>query len=154
MITQSFYVAEFYYSEKGKEKASDIDIRRRMESTPPHSSYQGLIYFYQTHSHNRHLKLTRIELTIERSYQTHSHSKLARLARRYLLRRRNMSLSKIHCCYIIISTEKYTEKLKEKHTLEQSELFCCVITSSRLKESLKDCCYNNSEFKKKKVLCD
>ena len=102
---------------------------------PPHSSYQGLIYFYQTHSHNTHLKLTRTELTIERSYQTHSHSKIARLARRYLLRRRNMSLSKIHWCYIIISTEKHKEKLKEKHTLEQSELFCCVIISSRLKES-------------------
>ena len=46
-----------------------------------------------------------------------------------------MSLSKTHCCCIrvlewgaiafsdiIISTE-----LKEKHTLEQDELFCCVI---------------------------
>ena len=41
-----------------------------------------------------------------------------------------MSLSKIHCCYIIISTE-----LKEKHTLQQDELFPCVITSSGLKES-------------------
>ena len=41
-----------------------------------------------------------------------------------------MSLSNIHCCYLIISTE-----LKEKHTLEQDELFCCVIISSGLKES-------------------
>ena len=45
-----------------------------------------------------------------------------------------MSFSKIHYCYIIISTE-----LKEKHTLEQDE-FCCVIISSGLKEN--------------KVLCD
>ena len=41
-----------------------------------------------------------------------------------------MSLSKIHCYYIIISTE-----LKEKHTLEQDELFCCIIISSGLKEN-------------------
>ena len=41
-----------------------------------------------------------------------------------------MSLSKIHCCYIIISAE-----FKEKHTLKQDELFCCVIISSGLKES-------------------
>src|SRR5574339_62144 len=27
------------------------------------------------YSHNKHLKLTRLELTIERSYQTHSHNK-------------------------------------------------------------------------------
>ena len=32
LITESFYVAEFYYSEKGTEKASDIDIRRGAES--------------------------------------------------------------------------------------------------------------------------
>ena len=40
-----------------------------------------------------------------------------------------MSLSKIHCCYIIISTE-----LKEKHTLDQDELSCCIIISSGLKK--------------------
>ena len=40
-----------------------------------------------------------------------------------------MSLSRIHCCYIIIDTE-----FKEKHTFEQDELFCCVIISSGLKE--------------------
>ena len=99
---------------------------------PPASLNQSLIYFYQTHSHNIHLKLTRLELTIERYYQTPSHNihlKITRLSRKFLLRRRNMSLSKIHCCYIIISTE-----LKEKHTLEQDELFCCVIISSGLKE--------------------
>ena len=54
-----------------------------------------------------------------------------------------------HRCHIIISTE-----FKEKHTLEQDELFCCVIISSGLKESLEDCCPNNSEFKEKNVLCD
>ena len=40
-----------------------------------------------------------------------------------------MSSSKIHCYYIIISTE-----LKEKFILEQGE-FCCVIISSGLKEN-------------------
>ena len=35
-----------------------------------------------------------------------------------------MSSSKIHFCYIIISTE-----FKEKPTLGQDELFCCVIIS-------------------------
>ena len=44
-------------------------------------SYQGLIYFYQTHSHNIHLKLTRLELTIERSYQTHSHNVCLKMTR-------------------------------------------------------------------------
>ena len=95
-------------------------------------SYQGLIYFSQTCSHNMHLKLTRLELTIERSYRTHSHNihlKITRLVRRFLLKRRNMSFSKIHCYYIIISTE-----LKGKHTLEQDE-FCCVIISSGLQEN-------------------
>ena len=56
-----------------------------------------------------------------------------------------MSPSKIHCYYIIIRTE-----LKEKHALEQDELFCCVIISSGLKEvSHKDCCHNNTEIRKK-----
>ena len=41
-----------------------------------------------------------------------------------------MPLSKIHCCYIIISTE-----LKEKRTLEQDGLFWCAIISSGLKDS-------------------
>ena len=72
----------------------------------------GIIYFYQTHFHNIHLKK-------------------ARLVRRFLLRRRNRSSSKLYCCYIIISTE-----LKGKHTLEQDELFCCLIISSGLKEKV------------------
>ena len=42
-----------------------------------------------------------------------------------------MSWSRILFYYIIISTE-----FKEKHTLEQYELFSCVIISSGLKESL------------------
>ena len=53
---------------------------------------------YQIHSHNIHHKLTRLELTVERFYQTHSHNidlKITRLVRRFLLRRRNMSLSKM-----------------------------------------------------------
>ena len=33
-----------------------------------------------------------------------------------------MSSIRIHCCYIIIGTE-----FKEKHILEQDELFCCII---------------------------
>ena len=48
------------------------------------------------------------------------------------LRRRNMSSSRIYYCDIIIGTE-----FKEKHTLEQDELFCCVIISSWLKEEKK-----------------
>ena len=40
-----------------------------------------------------------------------------------------MFSGKIHCYYIIISTE-----LKEKHTLEQDELFCYVIISPGLKK--------------------
>ena len=45
-----------------------------------------------------HLKLTRLEPTIESSYQTHSHIiyfKMTELVRRFLLRR-NMSSSRIH----------------------------------------------------------
>ena len=75
---------------------------------PPLTSLiKALIYFYQTHSHNIHLKLTRLEL-IERSYQTHSHNicfKITGLVRRFLLRR-NISSSKIDCCYIIQSLRK------------------------------------------------
>ena len=40
-----------------------------------------------------------------------------------------MSSSRIHCCYIIIGTE-----FKEKHILEQDELFCCINISSGLRE--------------------
>ena len=61
------------------------------------------------------------------------HFKITGLVRNFL--RRNMSLSRIHCCYIIIGTE-----FKEKQTLEQDKLFCCVILALGLKE--------------KHVLCD
>ena len=40
-----------------------------------------------------------------------------------------MCSSSIHCYYIVIGTE-----FKEKHILEQDELFCCVIISSGVKE--------------------
>ena len=65
------------------------------------------IYFYQTCSHNIHLKLTRLELTIERSHQIfhNIHLNMARLVRRFLFRRRNMSSSETHGCHIIFSTE-------------------------------------------------
>ena len=52
------------------------------------------------------------------------------VGRNGFLLRRDTSSSKIHCCYIIISTE-----LKEKHTLEQDALFCCIIISSRLQDN-------------------
>ena len=42
-----------------------------------------------------------------------------------------MASSKIHCYYIIISKD-----FKEKHTIEQNELFCCVIISFGLKENM------------------
>ena len=51
---------------------------------------------------------------------------MIRLVRRFS-RRRNMSSSRIHCCYIVVGTE-----FKEKHILEQDELFCCGIISSSL----------------------
>ena len=42
---KSFCVAEFYYSEKGTEKASDKDIRRGTESAPLTSVTKGVTYF-------------------------------------------------------------------------------------------------------------
>ena len=44
------------------EEVSDMDIRRRRGRTPL-GSFINDIYFHQTHSHNRHPKLTRLELT-------------------------------------------------------------------------------------------
>ena len=81
-----------------------------------------------------YILISGLELTIERFYQTHSHNthfKMTVLIRR-LLRRRNMSLSRIYCCYIIIGTD-----FKENHILEQDELFCFVIISSELKKKKK-----------------
>ena len=40
-----------------------------------------------------------------------------------------MSSSRIHCCHITIGIE-----FKEKHILEQDQLFCCAIISSGRKE--------------------
>ena len=48
---------------------------QKRESVPTHQSYQGLTYFSQTHSHNIQLKLTRWELTVERSDQTQQKKK-------------------------------------------------------------------------------
>lgn len=42
-----------------------------------------------------------------------------------------MSISRIHCCYIIIGSE-----FKGKHFLEQGELLCCAIISSGAKKSV------------------
>ena len=61
-----------------------------------------------------------------------------------------MSLSKTHCCYIILSTE-----FKEKHNFEQDALICCVIISLGLKKDFFyeiDRCHSNLELKKKKIL--
>ena len=54
-----------------------------------------------------------LELTIERFYQTHSHNihfKITRLVRRFS-RRRNLSSSRIRCCYIILT------KTSESHSV-------------------------------------
>ena len=124
---QSFIWQKFYYSEKGIEKASNTDLRRG-QRVPHHQSLARELYSF----FNWLLTIDQKNVSkLERSYQIHSHSihlKITELVRRFL-RRRNMFSSKIHCCYIIISM-----KLKKKHTLEQEELFCCVINSSGLKE--------------------
>ena len=39
-------LAEFYYSEKGTEEASDIDIRRGTESAPLTSVSKGVLYLF------------------------------------------------------------------------------------------------------------
>ena len=52
--------------------------------------------------------------------------------------RRNRSSSRIHCCYIVVGTE-----FKEKHILEQDELFCCVIISSGNGNPLQYSCLEN-----------
>ena len=68
----------------------------------------------ETNSHNIHFKITGLV--------------------RSFLRRKIISLSRIHCCYIIIGTE-----FKEKQTLEQDELFCCIILALGLKEKKVSC---------------
>ena len=83
---RAFVWQRLYYSDKGERKLLTQTSEGGWSPTP--WSYQGLTYFYQTHSHNICLKI--------------------RLVTRFLLRR-SMSSSKIHCYYIIISAE-----LKEK----------------------------------------
>ena len=56
-------------------------------------------------------------------------------------------MSRIHCCYIIIGKE-----FKEKHTLEEDELFCCIIISSGLKEKKKVYVTMTKECRKKKIV--
>ena len=45
-VTQSFVGQKFYYSEKGTEKASDTDIRRR-QRVPPSRVWVGLYILFQ-----------------------------------------------------------------------------------------------------------
>ena len=58
LITQSFCVAEVSLQWKRAEKASDTDIRRGQRVPPLIVLSRPFIHFYQTHSHNIHLKLT------------------------------------------------------------------------------------------------
>ena len=86
---------------------------------------------YQTHSHNIHFKIMGLRLTIERSYQTHSNNirfKMTELFRRFS-RRRNMSSSRIHCCYI--------QSLRKNISL--SKMRCFVVQSSALGLKKKVC---------------
>ena len=90
---------------------------------------------YQTHFHNIHFKIKGLELTIERFYQTHSyniHFKMTGSVRRFS-RRRNMSSSRIHCCYIVIGTV-----FKQKHILEQDEFFSVQSSALGLKKKKKN----------------
>ena len=94
------------------------------------SMIQGMLAIFGRGTRDQ-IKVTELGPTIERSYQTHSqniHFKMTGLVRRFS-RRRNLSSSRIHCCYIIIGTE-----LKAEHILEQDELFCCTINRSGPKE--------------------
>ena len=67
MITQDLSCGRVLLKyKKGTEKASETDIRRGTESAPPPINLsRGATYFFQTHSYNIHLKLTRLELIIE-----------------------------------------------------------------------------------------
>ena len=103
LITQSFCVAEIYYSEKRTENASDTDTSER--GRVPHSLSLSRPYIlFQLVTNNRKVFPGPLPQQI----------KITGLLRKFLLRSRNMSLSTIRCCGIIISTE-----FKEKHTLEQ-----------------------------------
>ena len=111
LVTQSFCVAEIYYSEERTENASDTDTSER--GRVPHSLVLSRPYIlFQLVTNNRKILPGPLPQQI----------KIIGLLKRFLLRSRNMSLSKIHCCNIIISTE-----FKEKHTLGQDYLFYSVI---------------------------
>jgi len=62
----AFVWQKFYYSEKGQRKLL-TETSEGGQRLPLIKSYQGLMYFYQTHSHNTHLKFKRLELAMERS---------------------------------------------------------------------------------------
>ena len=95
LITQSFSVAEIYYSEKRTENTSDTDTSER--GRVPHSLGLSRPYIiFQLVTNNRTVLPGPLPQQI----------KITGLLRKCLLRSRNMSLSKIHCCDIIISTEK------------------------------------------------
>ena len=68
------------------------------------------------------------------------------VGRNGFLLRRDTSSSKIHCCYIIISTEP-----KKRYTVEQDEFFCCVIISSGFKEKT-SYVTKTKECRKKKIV--
>ena len=104
---------------KGTEKISDIDTRRG-QRVPPSPVLPRPCILFQFLTNNRKVLPDSLP---------NIHFKITGLVRRFL-RRRNRSLSKIHCCYIIISTD-----LKEKHTLEQDVLLCSTTISSGLKGS-------------------
>ena len=95
LITQSFSVAEIYYSEKRTENTSDTDTSER--GRVPHSLGLSRPYIiFQLVTNNRTVLPGPLPQQI----------KITGLLRKCLLRSRNMSLSKIHCCDIIINTEK------------------------------------------------
>ena len=110
---------------KRKEKASDRDIRRGGEC--PCWSKQGRCMRFQLAIAVNQKDPSRLSW----SYWTHSHNirfKMTGLVRRFS-RRRNMSSSRVHCRYIILSAE-----FKGKRNLEQADLSCWAIISSGLKE--------------------
>ena len=78
------------------------------------------MYFYQTYFHNIHLKLTRLELTTERSRQTHSHNihfKMIGLVRASYLAQTVKSLSTMRETWVrSLSWEDFLEKETETHS--------------------------------------
>ena len=85
------------------------------------------LYTFQLVINNKSKECLKAVKVLPDQLPQYIHFKITGLVRSFL--RRNMSLSRIHCCYIIIGTE-----FKEKQTLEGDELFCCVILALGLKE--------------------